>query len=174
MSLLTRGAIIEHIETDLPSNALDRFLNDAEAEIIARFGPHGDSENPITEDCEGGEEFIFLSRPYDALTSVTERESEEDTVLSSDDYRAYYGNRALKRQSSGTNSRILWAEEVRVVYRADDTDRRKRVQMDLVKLAIQYSGLKSQNSGNYSETQVDYEAEKNKILNRLAQGKVVT
>lgn len=174
MSLLTINQIKQHVETDLGRDAIQRLIDDAEAEIVRHFGPHGDSSNPITEDCEGGGEFIFLSRPYDSLTSVTERESEEDTVLETDDYRSYYGRRALKRQSSGTNGRTRWADDVRVVYTADDRDRRRRVMVDLLRLEIQYSGLKSEKSGNYSESQVEYEAEKTKILNRLVQERPVT
>ncbi len=52
----------------------------------------------------------------------------------------------------------------------DDLARRKRVQLDLVKLAIEYRALKSEQSGHYEAEYPDYESERGKILSRLNHG----
>ena len=53
---------------------------------------------------------------------------------------------------------------------AEDLARRKRVQSDLVKLAIEYRALKREESGNYEAEFPDYEQERAKILSRLSHG----
>ena len=53
---------------------------------------------------------------------------------------------------------------------ADDLARRKRVQLDLVKLAIEYRALKREESGHYEAEFPDYEQERAKILSRLSHG----
>ena len=52
----------------------------------------------------------------------------------------------------------------------DDLARRKRVQLDLVKLAIEYRALKREESGHYEAEYPDYETEREKILSRLDHG----
>ncbi len=53
---------------------------------------------------------------------------------------------------------------------AEDAARRKRVQLDLAKLAIEYRALKREESGNYEAEFPDYEQERAKILSRLSHG----
>ena len=93
--MLTLDELKALLETDLSDSALQVYLDDAEAEIVLRFG----------DDSQEGE-----------------------------------------------------------------AARRKRVQLDLVKLAIEYRALKREESGHYEAEFPDYEQERAKILSRLSHG----
>ena len=59
--------------------------------------------------------------------------------------------RRLVRLDNGTNPASRWATIVTVTHTpVDDTPTRKRVQVDLVKLAITFSGLQNENYGDVS------------------------
>jgi hypothetical protein len=49
-----------------------------------------------------------------------------------------------------------------------DSDRRKRVGIDLVRLALQYNALESEDPGGYSSTSVDYQKERQRLLSTLS------
>lgn len=164
MSLLRVSQLKELVETDLDDPALQRLLDDAEDEILRLFGEHSSQVDYL----QGGEEYLFLTRVAGSISEIVESIGDTDTALETDDYESYYGGRALRRLSDGTNQRTTWGERLKVTYTpSDDTNIRNRVQADLVKLAIQYDALKSEKAGNYSRTVVDYEAERESILSRL-------
>jgi len=164
MTLLTKEEFTEHFDTDLSQDAIDRLLNDAESEINRRFG----SLTSQIEDHQDEGRYLFLQRPASSITSIVETVGTTDTTLETDDYALYHGNRMIKRLTTGINGRTNWGDRIRVTYvPASDSNQRKRVQLDLVKLAIQYQGLSTQESGNYSANFLDYEKEREKILSRL-------
>lgn len=165
MSLLTQSEFEEHFETDLSDIAIDRLIDDAEREIIVRFGAHLTQ----TDYRDGLERLLFLSRPASSITTVVETIAETDTTLSSDDYQLEVGGHQLRRLASGTNGRTYWGDRVKVTYvPEDDTARRKRVQLDLVKLALQYEGSKSTKIGNLAMDIGDYQKQRDSILSALA------
>lgn len=152
-------------ETSLTTVALQLLIDDAERAVIAKFGPHTGN---VTELVEGGGEQIFLSQTPSAIVSVTESIEATDLVLAANDYRAWYG-RVLERLATGTNGATIWGDRVSVVYTpVDETARRKRLIIDLVKLAAEYDALKSSTIGDYSSAEVDYELERNTLLGSLA------
>ena len=55
----------------------------------------------------------------------------------------------------------------------DDDLAREGATIDLVKLAVQNTGLKTERSGDYSTTAFDMELEKTKILRRLDRSKMM-
>ena len=169
MALLNEAEFIEHFETDLATDAIQRLLDESEEQIIRKFGPHSTA---ITEDMVGVSKFIFPARPITSVTSITETVGVTDTVLATDDFKLIHTSRMIERLSDGTNARKLWGDRVKLIYVPDDeTKLRKGVQVDLVKLAIQNEGLSSIDTGNYKATNVsDYEAEREKILSRLRRG----
>ena len=188
MALLTTTEVLEWAETDLSNTVLQVMLDDAEAEIIKRFGAHGESSSTITEDFYPDEpiyqplsdwksdrhHLIYPSRPVSAVTSITEREDDVETTLASNDYRLIHGGRGIERLTNGTNARNWWAPEVRIVYQAvSQLATRKRVQADLVKLAIQYKGLISEDAGDYSSSMDVYQTERNRILASLETGLIL-
>lgn len=165
MPWLTTGNVADHIEHDLSSSAITRLLDDAEEEIIARYGAHATQ----TDFLLGQSEYLFTKRPISSVTSITETSGTTDTVLASNDYSVKTGGWRLKRLSNGTNPASRWSEEVTIVYvPVDDLDRRNVVGLQLIRLALQYSGLMGQSDGDHSEQAMgSYQAERERILSTL-------
>lgn len=165
MALLTVTQFLEHFDTDLGTDALQRLLDDAEREIVRRFGEHT-SQVDFRLGLGGS---VFLSRPASEITEVIETIAGEETTLAADDYQILNGGRQLERDPDGTNGRTTWGERVQITYfPEDDSARRIRVQIDLVKLAIQYEGLDSSRYGNVSVDGGDYQRRREEILSTLA------
>lgn len=164
MALLNPHEFAEHFETDLDDVPVQRLLDDAESEIDRVFGALATQ----ADSAEGLTRSVFTSRPIDTITSVTEIIDDVSTVLASDDYRRI-GTREFRRLADGTNARSLWGDEVVIVYGpVSDVNQRTRVQLDLVKLAIQYQAVKSQAlGGGVSFAFPAYEEERRSILSSL-------
>ncbi|MDA2936831.1 hypothetical protein MYX75_01025 [Acidobacteria bacterium AH-259-A15] len=177
MALLTTTQITDHFDTDLPTAAIQRLLDDAEKEIIRLFGGHTSQVDNLlivgtltkeeqSRDLPG--KYIFPTRPIKTVTSIVETVSDTDTTLASDDYKLFHGGRQIKRLNDGTNPRTIWGSRVKVTYvPVDDQDQRKRVQLDLVKLAIQFDGLANSKVGSVALVIGEYEGQRQQILSRL-------
>lgn len=164
-TLLAPADVRGHVETDLGDPALQRLLDDADAEIVKRYGPHAGN---VSEVIDGREGLIFLSRPVAAIVSITETTGVTDRVLAVNDYRSWFGGRALERLDSGTNGAEEWAERVTVVYTpSSDQAQRIRVELDLVKLAIEYDAITAETTGDYSRTMPNYTEERDALLAQL-------
>lgn len=165
--ILSNPALDEHVEHDLTDTALQR-LNDSEtAEIIRRFGAATTATELIASE---DDKYVVLSQKAASITSVTETVDTTDTVLAADDYRLWYGNAMLQRRDDGTNPRELWGDRVSVVYVPEDrAAQRALVLISLVKLAIEYRGLKSEDigAGDYRMTALEYNKERENILRSL-------
>ena len=112
--------------------------------------------------------FLFTRRAIASITSVTEIVGADETVLAANDYALRYSDRAIERLTAGTNGRTCWADRVRVVYAPSaDLSRRKRVLIDLVKLAVEYNAVRQESTGSHSRTMVDYQQEREAILSTL-------
>lgn len=165
--LLSLAELRDHFETDLADAALQRLLDAAEEEIVKFAGPHASASDFFSGPLSRS---IFLARKAASITSVTERVRDTETVLDPADYRIA-GTRELIRRVDGANPRPYWGDEVSVAYvPVDDTDTRKRVQADLVKLAAQYNASSSESLGDFSVTAPAYQAERMKILEQLRPG----
>lgn len=172
MALITVNQLMEHVESDLSDDALQRILDSEDAEITKRTGVH---TGTVTETFAGGDLLLFVGRPISAITSVTEYvggylSGEVETVLAADDYRIWGSGRYIQRLSSGTNSRVLWGERVQVIYTPRiETAERVLVLINLCKLAIRYSGVKSERIGDFSENVFGqaYSEERERLLKQL-------
>jgi hypothetical protein len=169
MALLTVAQVRAHVETDLADEALERLIDDADAEIIDRAG----AVDEQTDEMHGVElaTALCLSRRASEITEVVETVSEDETTLAADDYSLRAGGLFLDRLSTGTNGRSTWGDSVVVTYTpVDRTARRTRVLIDLVKLSVQYNALRSESVGDYSATSAEYETERERLLGRLREG----
>lgn len=165
MALLTVTQIREHVETDLSNDALQRLIDSEDGEITRRFG----APTTQTETLKGGESYVFLSRLVTSITSVTEEVDETTTTLAVDDYDLWW-NQALERDADGTNGRSTWGDKVTVVYVPQTTTpQRTLLLIQLVQLAVQYSGVQSASigSGDYSATYQDYQRERERLFRKL-------
>ena len=169
MALLTVTKFKEHFETDLATDALQRHLDEAEAAIIKLFGAHADAITEWFEDTNG--RFIFPGRPVSSITSIVETVGTTDTTLSSDDYEIQGDGRRVRRLIDGTNGQTIWSDTVKLIYvPVDDTKERDMVQLDLVKLEIQFKGLDTEKIGDWSGSLKEYETQRREALRRLSRG----
>ncbi len=169
--LLTADQIRTHVETDMVDTAVNRLIDDAESEMVRLYGPHVDDITEIHTPGPG-QKYLFTKRPIDEVTSVTELTTtyagETDLVLDDADDYVLEGKTQLRRLGTGTNPSTMWAAHVTVEYTpVDDTTRRERVLIDLVKLAVRFEGVQASSGAGVSITHVDYDAQRSCILARL-------
>lgn len=182
---MTPAMVKEHIETDLGTDAIQRLIDDADDEIIRRFGADSSvTEQHILEPPHGygdyvalpptiGRRRIWTKQKIASVTSLKEGptlDSSDLTTLTQDaatnGYRLVAGNAAVER--IGTD----FARRVQITYVPQtDVKRRNRVTVDLVRLAIQYNALDSERVGDWQGSYTDYQKERESILSTLSNGR---
>ena len=168
-SLLTTDEIREHIETDLADTALQRLIDDAEAEIIQRYGAHAEG-GTVTEQhvVRSGERWIYPRRDVDvgAGIVVTRQHlgSSDVTTAEASEYVVDTGG-AIRLLATGP-----WSDQLVTITYTPPTDapRRKRVLVDLVRIAVRYDALSSSSLGDVSVSHLGYEQERSRVLSRLS------
>lgn len=165
-----------HVETDLHDPELQRLLDDADDEIVSRYGPHA---GDVTEDIDTrGAGLIFPSRPATAITSLTEYTLRTDLagvlLNPANDYRLLQGGRVIERLQGGANSALSWGQRIVLVYSpTSETARRKRLEIDLVKLALRYDAVVQESIGDYSARDADdYQKERERLIGSLRAGRI--
>lgn len=165
MTLLTLAQVREHVETDLVDDALQRLIDAEDEELLKRFG----APTSQTEILRGGGTHLYLTRLVSTITSIAERVEDTTTTLATDDYDLWW-NQALERKDDGTNARDIWGERVTVVYvPQDQTSQRIMTLIQLVQLAVRYTGVQSESvgSGDYAVGNLDYQHERERLLRKL-------
>jgi len=159
--MITPEEVRQHCETDLGEEALQRLIDAAQAEVEAAAGPIGELTVPVQ--VWPGNHRFHLSRPAQSIAEVKEGHWIDDLeTVDPALYALVTSGYALER------IRGTWARWVQVRYTpVQDLSRREGVILDLVKLALQYEGLHSQEAGDYSATYLDYTAERAKLLKPL-------
>src|SRR5688500_494683 len=156
------------VESDLADADLVAIASSAREEIAARIGTGED----IVRRHDGGQRYIFLYPPAGTIGSVTE----DGITLTVDvDYRVGGGGAYIERISD-TYPR-LFGRWVTTTYDSTITgDRYDRVVVDLVKLALEYTGLDSRRDGDYAEeskgargggAQHNYQLEREALISEL-------
>lgn len=182
MTLLDR--VQARIETDLDPDELQRLIDEADQEIIERFGPHADPDDPITVTVDGRRRKLDLARPADEAEGLAVTEhltawglGDQATTLAADDWRLANGGRTVERLASGSNARSRWGDRVEVTYVPhDDANQRQEVIVKLVQLAVEYRGVASERVGDTTTSYTSgalagglvYSAEREKLLGSLA------
>jgi hypothetical protein len=170
MALLTATQVRDHIETDLIDEALERLINDADAEIIRRLG----AAATHTDTLLGGDKNVWLTRKATSVTSIVERvrttaEGVTETTLVSDDYHFLDDGYRIERLPDGTNAQSEWQGEVIVTYVPEtETYQRTRLLIDLVRLSVSYHGGAKCKAGDVSiEGPADYQRERDRLFSGL-------
>lgn len=167
-ALLSVDEVKDHLATDLDDAALSLIIDAEEAEIVRRFGPHAQS-GTVSEFHAGYNRRLYLHRPATAITSVVEEWpyyglGTDIVTLTPDDY-TLRGNRFLERVNG------MWGRYVTVVYTpVSDDAQRKIVLIQLVKLAMAYTGLETELVGDTEITYREHFAERETVLRQLARG----
>jgi len=164
----------ERFETDISDAEIQRVLDNCNEDVLNQWGAHSDAGTPLTILLVGGANAIFLNRPIQVITSVTETVSgtggfgETTTVLAADDFRIWFDGRALTRLADGTNPRAVWGSRVEVVYvPQDDNNQRQEVILKVAVLDLQFTGVRQERIGDYSATYYDHQKERQELINSL-------
>lgn len=171
MTLLTVDELKEHITTSLGDDAVQRLLDDAEAQIVAYAGDVDEAVELVS----GGSHRISVSRPIDSVTSIVERVGWTTPVTLAVDDWELDGPFILNRLRTGTNQSHNWRGPVRVTYApVDDTATREIVQVELIKLEVANNpGLASETVGAWTQTYASgaksVPIQRGDILSRLRQ-----
>lgn len=167
MSLLSVAELRAVVQTSLDDAQLQGVIDREEAEVITRYGAHYDG-TAITEVCDGGTCSLFLKRRIGSVSSISEASSlgGTQTMLTSTQYYAVAGQGGIIRLAEGTR----WGRYVSVSYvPADDSALRRQVLIELVRLALEQTAMKSENvAGEYSYQAPDWEAQRRALYRRLA------
>jgi hypothetical protein len=166
VSLLTVAELRDLVQTGLSDTQVQRLIDREEAEVVARYGAHYDG-TAITEVCSGGTCSLFLKRKIGSVSSITEAQSlgGATTTLTSTQYAAIAGEGRIVRLSEGTR----WGRSITVSYiPVDDRPLRKQVLIELVRLALEQTAMKSENvAGEYSYQAPEWEAARAAQYRRL-------
>ncbi len=163
-----------HFETDLVDAALQRLI-DAEAdEVTRRFGSNAAVTEQHKLETPDGQpvlrDYVFTKQRINSITSVKEgvtlAAGDLTTLVADTDYRVLGSGLVIERIDTD------FLQRVQIIYvPLTDESRRDRVTIDLVKLGIQYQGLKSEKVGDYSASHLDYQQERESVLSTLNSGR---
>lgn len=182
---MNRTIIREHVETDLGDDAIERLIRDAFNAISTRHAvgyvetvasgavqASFDWNETAFAIIEATGELLMLPQTSRLLsTDITISEwvtdDEDFSALDADDWQQWSA-RQIRRNFNGTNvpTGNGWASPVKVEYGVNAIAA-DRIVIDLVRLAIQHNALSSERAGDYSSSSVEYQRERERILNEL-------
>lgn len=165
MSLVTIAETRAIVTTSLTDSQLQAVIDREEARMVQVCGAHYvDDDTRITETLYGeGGGNLYLKRRLSSVYRVTE----DGSVLSAanGDFRSHLDQGRLERLPSGTS----WGAEISAIYVPyDDNDHRAQVLIEMVRLAIERTAMRSENvAGEYSYNAPDWERERARLLRQL-------
>ncbi len=164
-SLVSISQVRALINTALSDVNLQDVIDRVEAQITARIGaPQTDGYTvEITKTLRGNDygENLFMPTEIHSVVSI----AEDTSPLTSDMYRIWGGG-VIERSSLGSH----WGGHVVVTYKpADDRPKRTQVIIDLVRLVLERTAMKSESiAGEYSYTAPDnWDAEFRRAMKKL-------
>jgi hypothetical protein len=164
MSLVSVDEVRALIETPLEDEALEALIEREEAVMVKRIGPNYDALVPLVEVWEGDGKEVFLNRPITTITTITEAEclGDDPTALTTDEFYVWHKQGRLTRLPKWK----CWGSVVTVTYQPeDDTETRKALLIELLRLTLERTGLKSENvAGEYSYTAWDWDDSRDRLL----------
>ncbi len=151
------------IVTDLDDTQLTTVIARVEAEISERIGdPQNDGDTTeLTELIEGGFHNLYTQRKIGSITSITE----DDTALTSDQWRAWPDQGRIERLASGAK----WGTVITIVYKPkDERSARKQAIIDITRVQISRTAFKSEGiAGEYNYSAINWDDEALRILRRI-------
>ena len=167
MSLLTVAELKALVTSPLADEQLQAVIDRVEAEATVLIGSAYDG-TAIDEVVAGGGCNLFLKRPVESISSVTEFSSLGDvtgsTLTDSSDFFIWASQGRLERLGGN------WGARAAVSYvPRDDRAQRKQAIIDLVRIVLTTTPLQRESLtgvGSYEKPD-NWEAEKQRILGRL-------
>jgi hypothetical protein len=164
MSLVAVEEVRALIETPLEDEGLEAIIEREEAVMVKRIGANYDPLVPIVEVWEGDGKELFLNRPITTITTITEATclGADPTALTTDEFHIWHKQGRLTRLPRWK----CWGAVVTVTYQPeDDNETRKALLIELLRLTLERTGLKSENvAGEYSYTAPDWDASREQLL----------
>lgn len=169
-SLVSPDEVKVLVNTSVSDVNLQTVIDRVEADITDRIGaPQNDGLTvSVVKTLEGGGCELFFPTEVASIVSVVEYyglPGETGTTLDTDEYQIWSGGVLERLPPEG-----VWARRCVVTYKpADDRPKRKQAIIDLVRIELERTAMKSESiAGEYSYTAPeDWEKEKRKIYKRL-------
>ena len=163
MSLVTVAEARALVNTGLSDGDLQVVIDRIEADITAKVGaPQTDAyATEVVKTMRGEGDNLFMPTEIYSVVSIVE----DTATLTADQYQTWGGG-VIERLPMGTG----WGDRVVVTYKpADDRSVREGVIIDLLRLTLSRTALKSESiAGEYSYTAFDStDGEYRKVLKRL-------
>lgn len=166
--MMTVEALRQHIETGMPDEALQRILDSETAAIERVTGISSAGSMQVR-----GGTLSFMLTVYGAtVTGIVEidRYGAVET-LNGTDYRVLNGGMTFERSQLGDHPASCWADYLTITYALATSPEAVVTLIALCKLAIRYSGLRTETVGqDYTETTLDYTKERNALLRSIWPG----
>jgi hypothetical protein len=162
-SLVIPADVRALINTSMSDANLQTVIDRVEAQITERSGaPQTDAmATTVTKTFRGEGFYLFMPTEIYSVVSI----SEDGNALTNDEYQAWAGG-VIERLPDDS----FWGDRMTVVYKpVDDRLKRSQVIIDLVRLVIERTAMKSENiAGEYSYTAPDnWDAEFRKAMKKL-------
>ena len=163
MSLVTVAEARALVNTGLSDGDLQVVIDRIEADITAKVGaPQTDAyATEVVKTMRGEGDNLFMPTEIYSVVSIVE----DTATLTADQYQTWGGG-VIERLPMGTG----WGDRVVVTYKpADDRSVREGVIIDLLRLTLNRSAMKSESiAGEYSYTAFDStDGEYRKVMKRL-------
>lgn len=170
MTILSIDALRQRIETPASDSALGDLLDRIEADIVRHLGnPYVNATTPVSETHRGDGYSLFLKRRILSVDTVTEyilgaSGWTPQALTEGSDFLVWNDEGRLERRQMGWRARVVVA-----YVPQDDRPAWKEAELDLARIALSRSALKSESvGGEYSFTAPDdWEVEKARVLQRL-------
>ena len=164
--LLTTAQVKEHLSTELSDAALERLIDASDAYIRRQVGPH-DPETTMVYTKEPPSYLVSLPRPAVSVASVSlDGWYSPDYTIPSDYYRLEGEGRLLRVYDSYyvyTFSDNY--ERMTITFTpVSENDQRVNALIELVRMEIQDTGLKSERDDTYTYTQRDKAMARKEII----------
>lgn len=148
------------VQSALTDAELEAVIDDEEAELVRRLGPHGDGATTVVERVTASGDVLFVSRPVASVTSITS----SGTAVSSALYTTALGGGQILHTGAGWPTGALLVTYVP----ADDQPRRRRVLIELVRLALEQTAFQGESvAGEHSYTAPNWEERRASLYRRL-------
>lgn len=179
MSLVNIADLRALVNTSLTDPQLQNIIDREEAVIVRAYGEHYvDADTPVEESIAGNRQrSVYLRRKFIAINDVYETLYLGSTEYHLDPslYHLWVREARLERLPSLAQANALgipgglWGAVVRVVYVPyDDNAERAEVIIELVRLAIERTAMRSENiAGEYSYSAPDWNVQRTQLLRRL-------
>ena len=163
MSLVTVAEARALVNTGLSDGDLQVVIDRIEADITSKVGaPQTDAyATEVVKTMRGEGDNLFMPTEIYSVVSIVE----DTATLTADQYQKWGGG-VIERLPMGTG----WGDRVVVTYKpADDRSVREGVIIDLLRLTLNRTGMKSESiAGEYSYTAFDSsDGEYRKVMKRL-------